>query len=57
VSLGEHTPSDVARNRNLDPSALLAANPNISDLYARLSTGQERSRDFADGEGEKKRVT
>jgi hypothetical protein len=41
VSLGENTLSDVARNRNLDPAALLAANPTISDLYARLSVGQE----------------
>jgi len=41
VTLGENSLSDVARLRNIDPDALLAANLQISDLKAPLLFGQQ----------------
>src|SRR5215831_11144374 len=41
VTLGENSLSDVAKLRNIDPGALLAANPQISDLNAPLLVGQQ----------------
>src|SRR5215831_912281 len=41
VTLGENSLSDVAKLRNIDPAALLAANPQISDLKAPLVVGQQ----------------
>jgi hypothetical protein len=41
VRLGEANLSEVARSRGVDPSALLAENPQISSLYTPLLIGQE----------------